>query len=93
MLTPQQILERVISKRFWFFLGIWALCFLLLFFLYFVADFYVIVGSGPGSWKKSTPLSFPERLVLSAVFATMLSGILAVVYACFLFIRRLIRRR
>jgi hypothetical protein len=76
------------------FLVAWLLCFFLLFFFCFVADFYVIVGDGqPDSWKKSTPLSFPERFVLSAVFATLFSCILALVYAFFWIIQKLIRWR
>jgi len=57
-------------KHFFTITGFWLGCFLLLFLLYFVPDFYVIVGSGPGSWKKSTPLSLEERFILSFIGAT-----------------------
>ena len=54
--------------------GFWAACFALMFLFYFVPDFYVIVGSGPGSWKKSTPLSLEERLLFSFIAATLVAG-------------------
>src|ERR1043165_5829302 len=91
MRTPK-ISPAVSRKRGRVFFGLWLLCFVLLFFFYFVKDFYVTVGSGPGSWKKLTPLSLPERAVLSLVLATLLSGYLVTLYACLLFFRRLIRQ-
>jgi hypothetical protein len=60
-------------KRFLAICGLWTACFVLLFLLYFVSDFYVIVGSGPRSWKKPEPLSFGERLFLSCLAATAIT--------------------
>jgi hypothetical protein len=68
-------------KRFLTIAGMWATCFVLLFLFCFVADFYVIVGSGPGSWKKSTPLSLEERFVLSFIGATAVTAAIAVIVA------------
>jgi len=57
--------------------------------------FYVIVGSGPGSWKKSTPLSWDERLLfgfiaatLAAAAASIIAGIVYCVYKATLSLRR-----
>ncbi len=74
-------------KRFCTIAGFWTVCFVLLFLFFFVADSYVIVGSGPGSWKKSIPLSFGERFILSSIGATVVSvaaGLIAafVYYLC-----------
>ena len=66
-------------KRFALIGGFWAVCFALLFLFYFISDFYVIVGSGPGSWKKSAPLSPPERFVLSCIGATAVTGAAALI--------------
>ena len=59
--------------------GFWLACLLLLFLFYFVPDFYVIVGSGPGSWKKSTPLSLEERFTLSFIGATAVTAAIAAI--------------
>jgi len=66
-------------RRFLIIFGFWAACFALLFLFYFVSDFYVIVGSGPQSWKKSTPLSPPERFVLSFIAATAVTAAVAII--------------
>lgn len=76
-------------KRFILLSVFWAGCFGLLFCFYFVPNFFVIVGSGPKSWKKSTPLSVEERLVLSFAFATGLSVLAAMIYGCGVLIRKI----
>ncbi len=73
--------SRERMKRFCTIAGFWTVCFVLLFLFYFVADFYVIVGSGPGSWKKSTPLSFGERFILSLIGATVVSMVTGLIAA------------
>jgi hypothetical protein len=78
-------------KRFRTIVAFWAACFVLLFLFYFVSDFYVIVGSGPGSWRKSTPLSFGERCILSFVGATVVTAAIALVAACTLYLYRATR--
>ncbi len=78
-------------KRFWTIAGFWATCFVLLFLFYFVADFYVIVGSGPGSWRKSTPLSFGERFILSFVGATVVTVAIALIAAFAFYLYRATR--
>jgi len=59
--------------------GLWGMCFVLLFLFYFVPDFYVLVGSGPASWKKPMPLSFEERLTFSFIAATLIAAVAGVV--------------
>jgi hypothetical protein len=78
-------------KRFLTISGSWAACFVVLFLFYFVSDFYVIVGSGPGSWKKSTPLSPGERFILSFAGATAVTVALAVVVAAVYYLHRAAR--
>jgi hypothetical protein len=68
-------------KRFLKTSGFWMGCFLLLFLLYFVGDFYVTVGSGPGSWKKSIPLSFGQRFTLSFIVSTAVTGAVVLILA------------
>lgn len=78
-------------KRFLIIFGFWTVCFLLLFLFYFVADSYVAVGSGPRSWKKSIPLSYGERFILSFIGATVVSAAVAVVVAVGYYLRRAAR--
>jgi hypothetical protein len=75
----QLIREKM--KRFMTIAGFWVLCFVLLFLFYFVADSYVTVGRGLGSWKKSIPLSFGERFVLSFIGATVVTVAVAIITA------------
>jgi ABC-type Fe3+ transport system permease subunit len=69
-------------KRTFIFCGFWVVCFLLLFLFYFVTDFYGIVGSGPGSWRKSTPLSFGERFGFSFIAASLITAAVAILIGC-----------
>jgi len=78
-------------KRFLTISGFWTACFVLLFLFYFVADSYVNVGSGPGSWKKSIPLSYGERFILSFIGATVVTAAVAVVVAVVYYLLRVAR--
>jgi len=78
-------------KRFLTISAFWAACFVLLFLFYFVNDFYVVVGSGPRSWKKSEPLSPGERFILSFVGATAVTVGLAIVAAVVYYLYRAAR--
>ena len=66
----------------------WVAFFVLLFLFYFVSDFYVVVGSGPRSWKKSAPLSPAERFVLSFIGATAITLALTVIVTIGYYVHR-----
>lgn len=68
--------------------GLGAASFILLFLFYFVPDFYVMLGSGPGSWKKSTALSLEERLIFSFIAASIIAAVTALVAGLFYFAQR-----
>jgi len=79
-------------KRFLLILLVWVLCFVLLFFLYFNTDFYVIVNAGPRSWKKPIPLFFGERFFLSFIVATALTVVMGFIAGFCWLVRAIIRR-
>jgi hypothetical protein len=91
-LSVMSIVSRERMKHFLTIAGIRAACFLLLFLFCFVADFYVIVGSGPGSWKKSTPLSLEERFALSFIGAMAVTAAIAAIVAVIYYGARVLRK-